>query len=148
MELLRDGQARSETARVEVLGWTFEPADGQFRPGEPFTFSFRARFRETIDRPTFSLIVHRLADQLRVYDMAVQECGLAPRRYEAGEEVTVRIRGSMHLLRGVYSLGFNIFIPSEHDFAYRDPYLMQFTVQEDSSYAGLADLACRAEEIR
>jgi len=39
----------------------------------------------------------------------------------------------------VYTVGFNVFIPSEHDFVFRDSYLLQFTVQEDSSYAGLAD---------
>jgi hypothetical protein len=148
VELLREGGARSSTGRVEILGWKFDPDSAVLRPGEAFTFEFRARFREAVEKPTFSLIVHRLADQLRIYDMAVQECGLAPRRYDAGEEVTVRISGRMHLLRGVYVLGFNVFIPSEHEFAYRDPYLLQFTVQEDSSYAGMADLACRAEEVR
>ena len=38
---------------------------------------------------------------------------------------------------------------SGHQFfvvANREPYLHQFTVQEDSSYAGVVDLACRAEE--
>jgi lipopolysaccharide transport system ATP-binding protein len=147
MRLLRDGEARSSSGRVEVLGWKFEPPEGLLRPGEPFAFEFRVRFREALDCPTFGVIVHRLADQLRVYDMAMQECGLASRRYEAGEEATVRVRGCMNLLRGVYTLGFNIFIPSEHEFAYRDLYLFQFTIQEDSSYAGLVDLACEAEEV-
>jgi hypothetical protein len=146
MEMLRDGEARSSSGRVEIAGWKFEPADGLLRPGEEFTFEFRVRFREVIDQPTFSLLVHRLADQLRVYDVAMQELGLLPRRYEAGEEVVVRVVGRAHLLRGVYTLGFNIFVPSEHDFAYRDPYLLQFIVREDSSYAGLADLACQASE--
>lgn len=147
MELLRDGEARTTSGRVEVLGWQFEPSKAQLRPGDPFTFEFRVRFRDTLEQPTFSLIVHRLADQLRIYDMAFQECGLAPRTYRAGEEVTVRVSGRMNLLRGVYTLGFNLFIPSEHEFAYRDPYLFQFTVQEDSSYAGMVDLGCRAEEL-
>jgi hypothetical protein len=146
VELLRDGGARSSSGRVEILGWKFDPADALLRPGEPFAFEFRARFRGAVDRPTFSLIVHRLSDQLRVYDVAMQECGLPPRRYEAGEEVVVRAAGRANLLRGVYVLGFNVFIPSEHEFAFRDPYLLQFTVQEDSSYAGLVDLACRVEE--
>ncbi len=148
MDLLRDGQARSSTGPVEVLGWTFDPPGAVLSPGESFAFEFRVRFREALDRPTFSLIVHRLADQLRLYDMAVQECGLAPRRYEAGEEVSVRVAGRAHLLRGVYSLGFNIYLPSAASFAHRDPYLVQFTVQEDSSFAGMVDLACRAEEVR
>ena len=149
MELLRGGEARSSSGRCELLGWRFEPSGGApLRPGDEFAIEFRVRFREAVQRPTFSLIVHRLADQLRIYDMAAQECGLAPRNYAAGEEVVVRVTGRAHLLRGVYTLGFNVFIPSEHAFAYRDPYLHQFTIQEDSSYAGMADLACRAEETR
>jgi lipopolysaccharide transport system ATP-binding protein len=146
MELARDGGARSSSGRVEVLGWAFDPEGSALRPGDPFRFEFRARFTEAIDGPTFSLIVHRVSDQLRVYDVAMQECGLSPRRYEAGEEVVVQVDGRANLLRGVYTLGFNIFVPSEHEFAYRDPYLVQFTVHEESSYAGLVDLACRAEE--
>jgi lipopolysaccharide transport system ATP-binding protein len=147
MELLRGDEARTSTGRCELLGWRFDPpGDEALRPGEPFTFEFRLRFREAVEAPTFSLVVHRLSDQLRVYDTAMQECGLAARHYRAGEEVTVRVRGNMNLLRGLYTIGFVVCVPNEQEFLYRELYLHQFTVHEDASYAGVVDLACRAEE--
>ncbi len=149
MELLRGGEARCSSGRCELLGWRFEPSGGAtLRPGDEFAVEFRMRFREAVQRPTFSLIVHRLADQLAFMTWrrrsAVWRRGIT----RSGRKWTSRVTGRAHLLRGVYTLGFNVFIPSEHAFAYRDPYLHQFTIQEDSSYAGMADLACRAEETR
>ena len=59
---LRGDEARSSNGRCEMLGWRFDPpGDAALRPGDPFTFEFRLRFRDAVETPTFSLIVHRLS---------------------------------------------------------------------------------------
>jgi lipopolysaccharide transport system ATP-binding protein len=146
-ELLRRPEPCAAAARVELLGWHFStPRPDAMRPGEEFEVEVRFRCLTALDQPTFNLVVHRLSDQLRVFDMAAQECGLAPRRYRAGEEVTLRLRGRANLLRGVYTVGFNIFLPAEHAFAFHDAHLHHFTVQEAASYAGMVDLGLTAEQ--
>jgi lipopolysaccharide transport system ATP-binding protein len=147
MQLLRRSEARAVSGRVEVLGWRFDtPRPDAMQPGDPFEFEIRFRCRAPLSRPTFNLVLHRLSDQLRIHDMAAQECGLAVRDYRAGEEVTLRLCGQANLLRGVYTLGFNVCLPAEQAHAFHDPFLHQFTIQESSSYAGIVDLATRATE--
>ena len=46
----------------------------------------------------------------------------------------------MQLLRGVYTLGFTIFLPAEHAFAFHDMYLHQFTVHDHASSGGVVHL--------
>jgi energy-coupling factor transporter ATP-binding protein EcfA2 len=147
MNLLRSDEARSNPSRrVELLRWRFDAPD-RLTPGEPFELEIRFRCNQVLHHPTFNLVVHRLNDQLRVHEMAAQECGLTPRVYDRGEEVTLRLRGLLQLLRGVYTLGFTIFLPAEHAFAFHEIYLHQFTVHDHASSGGVAHLGLRAEEV-
>jgi lipopolysaccharide transport system ATP-binding protein len=147
LELLRDGEVQSVEGPVEILARRFESStENIVKPGDDFTFEIKVRFRERMERPTFSLLLHRITDQLRLFDVAAQECGLASRTYEAGEVVTVQWKGKLNLLRGVYALGCVVFVPSEQSHAYRDLYMHQFTVHEDGSYAGMVDLGVKAVE--
>lgn len=148
LELLRRDGPQGPDAPVELLGWRLDgPGETPLRPGEPFALELRLRFRQTLERPAFHLTVHRASDQLRVCDVTAQQCGLAPRTYAAGEEVTLRLGGRAHLLRGVYALGFYVHLPVEHAYGFCDHGLATLHVQEAASAAGVADLACSAQEV-
>ncbi len=145
LELLR--QTEADADRVELLGWRFDtPRPEGLRPGDPFTLEVRFRCRTALARPRFHLVLHRLSDQMRVHDMAAQECGVPLRDYGAGEEVTLRLSGRAHLLRGVYAVGVHVILPVEQVVALHTPYLQRFSVVESASSGGVVDLAMRAEE--
>lgn len=149
LEALDRAGPQGPDAPVELLGWRFDAPDADaLRPGDPFALEVRLRFRRALVRPAFHLTVHRACDRLRVCDVAAQQCGLAPRAYAAGEEVTLRLGGRAHLLRGVYALGFYVFLPAEHAYGFCDLGLHTFRVQEAASAGGVADLACTAQEWR
>jgi len=148
MELISEKRTESLDGEIKITQVSFNsPSDGTFRPGEVLDFQIGLLFRKRVAYPTFSLLLHRVSDHLPLYDVAAQECGIPSRVYEAGEEILIKFRGRAHFLRGVYSIGFNVFIPSEHRFLMNAPSVSQFFVQENSSYKGVVDIECRASEI-
>jgi hypothetical protein len=148
MEILADSRPESGDSGVTLTHASLNlPEAGAYCPGDEIDFQIRLLFKTRAVHPTFSLLLHRVSDNLCIYDVAAQERGLQHRVYEPGEEIHLRFRARAHLLRGIYSLGFNVFLPSEHTFLLRAPVLRQFPVHEDASYQGIVDIECASSEV-
>lgn len=147
MNLVSDVSVTTGDGAVEIThsSWNGSSND-TLRPGDDFEFQVGLLFRQPVSCPTFSLVVKRVTDNLPLYDVAAQELGLEPRNYLSGEQITISFKGKINLLRGLYSAGFNVYLPSRAQHLLIIPSLYQFYVQENASFEGIADLACRVSE--
>ena len=147
MNLVSDVRVDSGDGAVAITHTSWNTSSNDtLRPGADFEFQVGLTFLQAVSCPTFNLVVNRVTDNLSLYDVAAQELGLAARNYESGEQVMVVFKGKINLLRGLYSAGFNVYLPSRAKHLLEVPSLYQFYVHESASYSGIADLACSASE--
>jgi len=149
MQLLSDNTPVDPDCDVTITHSSLTtPNGGIIRPGDPIALTIGLSFARRVKHPTFYLLLHRLSDNLCLYNAAAQECGLPLRVYEQGEHALIRLEARAHLLRGTYTIGFNVYLPSEVRHLLRADSLYHFTVQEDGSYRGIVDIECRPSETR
>jgi len=149
MQLLSDNTSTHPESDVAIIHSSLSTANGEtIRPGDPIELTIGLSFAKQIRNPTFYLLLNRLSDNLPLYNVAAQECGLPFRVYQPGERIFIRFQARAHLLRGTYTIGFNIYMPSEGRHLVRAESLYHFTVQENTSYCGIVDIECRPSETR
>ena len=149
MQLLSDDTSAHPDSDVAITHSSLSTANGEtIRPGDPIELTIGLSFAKQIRNPTFYLLLNRLSDNLPLYNVAAQECGLPFRVYQPGERVLIRFQARAHLLRGTYTIGFNVYMPSESRHLVRAESLYHFTVQENTSYCGIVDIECRPSETR
>jgi lipopolysaccharide transport system ATP-binding protein len=147
MNLVSDVRLETGDGAVEIVHTSWDiPSDHKLRPGTEFEFKIKLHFRQAVSCPTFNLVVNRVNDNLSLYDVAAQELGLPSRNYERGECIVVSFKGKLNLLRGLYSIGFNLYLPSRAIHLLDVPSIYQFYVHENASFSGVADLACQVSE--
>lgn len=148
-ELVSSQELRIEIQELKILSASIKAPNGNyFKPGDPIEIELKMLFNYTVQCPTFNLIISRVSDNMILYDVAAQELGLAARTYEKGEVVKISFKAKANLLRGVYAVGFNVFVPSQQRFLMHKTSWLQFIVNETGSYQGIVDINCIAiEEI-
>lgn len=149
VQLLSDNTVAHPDSAVTITHSSLTSPNGEtIRPGDPIGLTVGLSFTKQVEHPLFSLVVQRVSDNLCLYDVAAQECGLPPRVYHQGEHVLIRFAARAHLLRGTYTIGFNVYLPSEDRHLIYANSLYHFSIQENGSYQGIVDIECRPSESR
>jgi lipopolysaccharide transport system ATP-binding protein len=117
-------------------------------PGTPLVLSFEIGANRDLPGTLVSgLVCARATDQLCVYDVNFELRHHGFTGVRAGERVRFETRLTANLLRGTYHLSLHLYDPSRAAFVGRMRPL-PFSIEEQRSYAGVADLAAVLEGTR
>ena len=125
--------------------WNASP-NGFIKPGDSFELKIGLRFLQQLAHPAFELILDRMKDELDIYRVEAHQLGLPLRIYEEGEEILLRFKGNVNLLRGLYAVGFRVSISSQDTYILHVDEICQFYVHETISFDGMVDLNCTVSE--
>ncbi|MGO9314094.1 MAG: ABC transporter ATP-binding protein [Syntrophobacteraceae bacterium] len=127
------------------VSWTSSGSDF-IRPGDSFEIKVGLRFLRQVSHPAFELMLERIKDDLCVFAANAQQLGVSPRIHEEGEEILLTFKGKINLLRGLYSFGFRVSLPSKDNETVIWHSIHQFYVHETASLDGIVDIECTASE--
>jgi lipopolysaccharide transport system ATP-binding protein len=121
---------------------------GVVRPNVRLTLRVTYRVEEALKDITLGFVVHRSTDSLRVYDGHLRGCEIGLDCLSAGEKVIVEFCFRVHLTRGQYHLECHVLHNPTRRLIARLLPAGVITVDEDRTYAGVADLelACTVVE--
>ena len=116
------------------------------RPGDSFELQIGLRFVKQVAHPAFELLLDRMRDLLTIYHAAAQQLGVPSRIYEEGEEILLKFKGRINLLKGLYVVRFRVSLSTQDTHILPVSAICQFYVHETVSLSGMADLNCTASE--
>ena len=147
LELLYDATIETPDAPIALThaSWSASGNDS-IKPRDSFELQIGLRFLQQVSHPEFTLMLDRMRDELIIYYGAAQHLGLPPRIYEEGEEILLRFKGKINLLRGLYAVIFGVSLPSQSAHILLARTISKFYVQETASLSGIADLNCTVSE--
>ena len=93
---------------------------------------------------TLGFLVHRSTDGLVVYDGNVRGTEIGLIAFAPGEKITVEFAFCAHLTRGLYHLEGHVLHNPTRRFLARLRPAAHFTVSEDRTFAGIADVELAA----
>lgn len=143
---------RIDGAEVELVGAELADDEGlpvtTVDPGVRLTARVTYKVRKAITDLTFGFIVHRSTDGLTVYDGNVQGEELGLDSLAEGETIVVDFAFRAHLTRGQYHIECHCFHrPTQRHLSRICPAGF-LTVEENRTYAGVADLEVRPAVVK
>ena len=137
-------QAAAGSGRVEILGGELFDERGQpvevVQPGQPMTLRLACHAHEAASDLLFGFLAYRSTDSLLVYDANFSSRDLSLPPVRPGDRFSVDFRFRAHLTRGQYHLACHVFDTSTQEYTSRMSPVGIFTVREDRTFAGIADL--------
>jgi lipopolysaccharide transport system ATP-binding protein len=139
-EAVSDAAIVIQTARLHGQ----ESDSSTVRPGAPLSVRVEYLVNDNIDNVTFGFIVRRTSDLLCVYDGNFQPDELAVERLPAGTQFSIDFHVRAHLVRGQYHFECHVYDNATQRFLTKSGPFGSLTVQENRTYAGIADLEVSA----
>ena len=137
-------QAATGSGTVEIVGGELFDHRGEpapvVEPGQVMTLRVSYRAHAPISDLLFGFLAHRSTDSLLVYDANFSSGELALRPVRPGDQFSVDFRFRAHLTRGQYHLACHVFDTATQEYTSRMSPVGIFTVREDRTFAGIADL--------
>ena len=116
-------------------------------PGTEIRLVLQVEFTTAAEQATVGLTVWDVASRLYLYGVNSEMLGIPPARVQAGERRTYELSFSANLTRGVYAIEVQVFdLVTQVGLAQLYP-LAQFTIAEDVSYKGIANLFLKGAEL-
>jgi lipopolysaccharide transport system ATP-binding protein len=137
-------QAATGSGAVDIVGGELFDENGDpasvVEPGRSMLLRVTYRAHASVSDLLFGFLAYRSTDSLLVYDanFSSRDLALAPLR--PGEQFSVDFRFRAHLTRGQYHLACHVFDTSTQEYTSRMSPVGIFTVREDRTFAGIADL--------
>jgi homopolymeric O-antigen transport system ATP-binding protein len=112
-------------------------------PGDRIRFSVSVSLQEAVESATVGVVVWEVARGLYVYGVASDAIGMAPLSGTRGDSAVYHFELAANLTRGLYAVEVNVFEPNrQRRLAVVMP-AFQFTIAEQQSYDGVANLFLR-----
>lgn len=150
-QYLETSMASSETlpgSPVEILEAKLGDASGEHvstvAPGDRMSLHVKFLVREPLEGVDLCFLCYRSTDMLVVYDGNFRDDETRLSKMEPGTVLDVAFDFSAHLTKGQYHLATHAFHNPSQAFLTRLTPAAMFTVEEDRTYEGVADLAVRA----
>jgi lipopolysaccharide transport system ATP-binding protein len=136
-------------SEVEILEARLTDASGHaissaVRPGTPLALRVSYLVREPVEDLILGLLCYRSTDMLVVYDGNFHDREVGFSKVSPGSTVTIDFKFHAHLTRGQYHLACHVTHPTQRVLSRLSPAAM-LTVEEERTYAGVADLAVNAD---
>jgi lipopolysaccharide transport system ATP-binding protein len=148
LKALPDSRPKVSGSSIELGASTLVGSDGEpvsvVTPGTPLRLRLEGRATAALSDLTVGFIVRRSTDGLIVYDGNLRGSTIGLGDVAAGAEFVVDVAFRSHLTRGQYHVECHVLHnPTQHFLARLAPAAF-FTVQEDQTFAGVADLEVSA----
>jgi methionine-rich copper-binding protein CopC len=104
------------------------------------------QFKLDVERATVGIVLWDLTRELYVYGASSDFVGVAPIRARAGEVRTLTFTFDANLTRGLYAVEVNVVDMDRHRFMGVARGIRHFSVVEDVSYGGVANVFLEGRE--
>jgi lipopolysaccharide transport system ATP-binding protein len=147
---MRSWDLRSENGDrgIRIVDAEFTPGDGQkasmMRPHTPCEVIVTFQCESAIPPFNVGFIIRRTEDMYYCYGATTQELGYPLFDLAHGQSLTVRFKFNAHLTRGHYRVDLNVRDPNGAGFLLQTDGVATFTINEQVTYHGLANIGLKA----
>ena len=143
--------ASSPSSQVGIVSATLSGFDPRtppvVTPNTPLELRVSYAASESIQDLTFGFLIHRCTDGLVVYDGNVRGSEVGVSGLSAGQTVTIAFGFRAHLTRGLYHIECHVLHNPTRRFLARLRPAAVMTVDEQRTYAGIADVELSASVV-